>query len=159
MAPPKFPISDGAGYISQKELDLSSLTFTPSKSSFLTVSLSSLWPGLGHAYLGDFKTAGTLFGSSGLFISLSSLKNSNESFRDSNSNMLQNTWLYGIYAAYRDVRAYNNNRDYSYKMPTDSFADLAYAPFQWSVLKKPEVWGGFLGALRYSFLETLCRIA
>jgi membrane protease YdiL (CAAX protease family) len=28
----------------------------------------------------------------------------------------------------------------------DSFADVSSAPFRWSVLKKPEVWGGLLGA-------------
>jgi membrane protease YdiL (CAAX protease family) len=32
-------------------------------------------------------------------------------------------------------------------MPTESFKDLALASFQWSVLKKSEVWGGFLGML------------
>jgi membrane protease YdiL (CAAX protease family) len=32
-------------------------------------------------------------------------------------------------------------------MPTDQFSDLAYAPFKWSVIKKPEVWGGLLTAL------------
>jgi membrane protease YdiL (CAAX protease family) len=32
-------------------------------------------------------------------------------------------------------------------MPTDSFADLSSAPFTFSVLKKPEVWGGLLGTM------------
>jgi membrane protease YdiL (CAAX protease family) len=32
-------------------------------------------------------------------------------------------------------------------MPQDSLSDLAYAPFQMKVMKKPEVWGGILGAL------------
>lgn len=32
-------------------------------------------------------------------------------------------------------------------MPTDSLSDLTTAPFNLSVLKKPEVWGGFLGAM------------
>ena len=32
-------------------------------------------------------------------------------------------------------------------MPREHFKDLFQAPFQWSVLKKPEVWGGVLGAL------------
>lgn len=52
--------------------------------------------------------------------------------------------MYGIYAAYRDVRAYNQQDFYAYKMPTESFKDLAFAPFQWSVIKKPEVWAGLL---------------
>ena len=32
-------------------------------------------------------------------------------------------------------------------MPTDSLSDLTTAPFRFSVMKKPEVWGGILGAL------------
>ncbi len=134
--------------ISREEIDLSSLNFTPRhKNAFLAVSLSTLMPGLGHVYLGDFRTAGTLFGSSSLMGGLGSWKKNNETFRVSNLVTAQNTWFYGIYAAYRDVRAYNDEEGYIYKMPKDSFGDLAWAPFQWSVLKKPEVWGGFLGAL------------
>ncbi len=133
--------------VPKEDIDLSPLTVTPRrKSSFLAVCLG-LVPGLGHAYLGDYQTASILFGSSGLFISLVSSNLINEDFQYSNFLAMQNTWFYGIYAAYRDVRAYNGEEGYSYKMPTDSFTDLAVAPFQWSVLKKPEVWGGFLGAL------------
>jgi membrane protease YdiL (CAAX protease family) len=58
----------------------------------------------------------------------------------------EKTWEYGIYAAYRDVRLHFGNGGFLYKMPTESLADLSAAPFQMSVLKKPEVWGGFLGA-------------
>lgn len=118
------------------------------KSSFLTVGLSSLIPGLGHAYLGDYKTAAGLFGASNLLLGLSSFDLLDEFYLVPSILILQNTWSYGIYAAYRDVRAFNNEGvAYDYKMPTDSFTDLALAPFRWSVLKKKEVWGGFLGAL------------
>ena len=58
---------------------------------------------------------------------------------------LQNTWSYGIYAAYRDVRKYNGQLGYQYKMPMESFDELAVAPFSLKILKKPEVWGGLLG--------------
>ncbi|NGX47687.1 MAG: hypothetical protein K1000chlam3_01067 [Chlamydiae bacterium] len=134
--------------ISPEEIDLSSPIFTPHrKSSFLTVGLAILVPGLGHAYLGDYKTASGLLGSSGLLVGLSSSKKISDAFRSTNMITIQNTWFYNIYAAYRDVRIYNNEEGYSYKMPTNSFTDLARAPFQWSVIKKPEVWGGFLGAL------------
>ncbi|NGX45806.1 MAG: hypothetical protein K940chlam2_00986, partial [Chlamydiae bacterium] len=132
----------------QEEMDLAVPTFTPQhKSSFLTVSLSALCPGLGHAYLGEYKTAGSLFGSSALFATFGTNEIGGEDFRSSNLVAWQNTWFYSMYAAYRDVRAYNGDVGYSYKMPTESLADLAWAPFQWSVIKKPEVWGGFLGAL------------
>lgn len=131
--------------ISREEFDLSPVT-PRHKNSFLAVSLSFLTPGLGHAYLGDFKTAGSLFGSSCLFRGFNYLKLFKDAFYDINSHISQHTWFYGVYAAYRDVRTYNNEEGYYYKMPKDSFTDLAWAPFQWSVLKKPEVWGGFLGA-------------
>ncbi|MES2273987.1 MAG: CPBP family intramembrane glutamic endopeptidase [Chlamydiota bacterium] len=118
----------------------------PRKSSFLAVSLSYLLPGLGHMYLGDINTAGSLMGSTGLSLSLA-LPGTGASIQLPGIITLQSVWSYGIYAAYRDVRIYNRGTGYSYKMPTDSFADLTFAPFRLSILKKPEVWGGFLGAL------------
>ena len=60
---------------------------------------------------------------------------------------LQATSSYSIYAAYRDARSINGSSHYSYCMPTNDLADLTAAPFKWSILKKPEVWGGVLGAL------------
>lgn len=116
------------------------------KSPFLAVGLSSLLPGLGHVYLGDMKTAGGLIGSAGLGIGLVSFAHSEHALLTS-LVAVQSTWSYGLYAAYRDVRTYNGQGGYRYKMPTDSLADLTLASFEWSVLKKPEVWGGFLGAL------------
>ena len=63
----------------------------------------------------------------------------------------QNIGSYSVFAAYRDARLYNGEGGgYRYQMPTDSFADLAAAPFKLSVLKKPEVWGGLLGALSFA---------
>jgi membrane protease YdiL (CAAX protease family) len=53
--------------------------------------------------------------------------------------------LYGIYAAYRDAKLYNGNAPIT--MPKDDFKQLSTAPLQWSVIKKPEVWGACLGAL------------
>lgn len=116
------------------------------KSPFAAVGLSWLFPGLGHVYLGDMSTAGGLSGSAGLELGIGLLSFPSRSVRDASLITLQKTWEYGIYAAYRDVRLHNGNIGYSYKMPTENLADLTAAPFQWSVLKKPEVWGGFLGA-------------
>ncbi len=117
----------------------------PHKNAFLAVSLSSLVPGLGHAYLGDMKTAGGLMGSTCL--NWACLAFPNTAIQFTGLVTLESIWSYGLYAAYRDVRIYNKESGYSYQMPTNSFADLALAPFRLSVLKKPEVWGGFLGAL------------
>lgn len=115
----------------------------PRKSPRFAAILSGVWPGLGHMYLGDFRTAGELFVASGL--GLGGLQ-SKETMVMSYA-VLQNTWMYGIYAAYRDARVYMNDSGHHYKMPTDSFADMSMAPFRLKVLKKPEVWGGVLGFL------------
>lgn len=125
------------------DLNLPPTIYTARKSPFIAVGLSTLVPGLGHTYLGDYKTASGLFGSSSLYAGLC-LINPNESFIDSNMHLISNTWFYSIYAAYRDVRAYNQSDIYCYKMPTETLSELALAPFQWSVMKKPEVWGGLL---------------
>ncbi len=112
------------------------------KSPFLAVGLSFIFPGLGHTYLQDYKTAGTLGASTATLLTTSKLT----SDAASTISIVQG-WSYGIYAAYRDVRLNNGQIGYSYKMPMDTFSDLARASFNWSVLKKPEVWGGYLGAL------------
>lgn len=116
------------------------------KSSFVAVGLSYLFPGLGHLYLGETQAAVGLFGSTLLTASGAFAPNTNESFQTTSLLALSATWSYGLYAAYRDVRKYNGESGYSYKMPSDHLIDLIYAPFDWRVLKKPEVWGGFIGA-------------
>jgi len=119
----------------------------PYKSPFLAMALNSLAPGLGHGYLGDWQTAGAYFGSFGLMSGMNQLDGVDPEFIRNNRAALQNFGFYTAYATYRDVRIYNGNRGYSYAMPTESLAELTAAPFQWSVIKKPEVWGGILGAL------------
>jgi hypothetical protein len=127
--------------VTAKEIPSSSpiLDFHPAKNSFIAVGLSSLMPGFGHVYLGDAKTAGSLIGVTGLSACGATFLNS----KKNSFLILQNTWSYGIYAAYRDVRSYNQQSGYSYKMPMDSYEDLAGAPFSLKILKKPGVWGGF----------------
>lgn len=117
------------------------LKLTP-KNSLVSVGLSALIPGLGHMYLGDTATAGGLFGSTCAGIAWSSFAHSDFSMNASLLS-LQTTWSYGLYAAYRDTQIHNG-ANHSYKMPQDSFSDLTLAPFRWSVLKKPQVWGGLL---------------
>ncbi len=142
LAPEAFPKSR----IDQMEIDLNlpPVTFTPRKNAAIAVGLSSLMPGLGHVYLGDYKTAGGLMGSTSLYAGLCWLKPHSETLVLTNLNLISNTWFYGIYAAYRDVRAYNVSDIYSYKMPSESLSELAFAPFQWSVMKKKEVWVALL---------------
>lgn len=119
----------------------------------LAAFLSMLYPGLGHAYIGDVQTAGCLVGGSTLALGTTTCGKllQDEALFSSGSVVYGNTWLYGIYAAYRDVRIANGSSGFSYKMPTDSFADLVSAPFNPSILKKPEVWGGTIGALLCAF--------
>lgn len=114
------------------------------KHPWLAISLSSIIPGLGHLYLGDNQTAAGLISTTGLTAGL--MFSPNPNIQQTAFITLNATGYYGLYSAYRDVRLYNGASLYSYPMPTDSLADLTAASFQWSVLKKPEVWGGILGA-------------
>src|SRR3990167_307575 len=119
------------------------------KSPLLAATLSILIPGLGHVYLGEYGTASKLFGAStfsaGVGVSLAQDPTSSD---ESHFLTISScTWSYGIYAAYRDARLHNGSGYYTYVMPKEDFSDLAFAPVQWGVLKKPEVWGGFLGAM------------
>ncbi len=133
------------------------------KSAFATVGLACLAPGLGHVYLSDLQTATALFGTATLSRAFSKYY-STEAV--ANLASYQNTWMYNIYAAYRDVRINNNQTGYKYRMPNDSFEQLATASFQWRVLAKPEVWGGFIGAITAGTLidrfiskgESSCKI-
>lgn len=136
--------------MTQEELDLTASSYTINlKSPALATSLSWVVPGLGHTYLGDYKTACSLFGSCSLLASLAALNQKND-FGVSSLVMFQNTYLYGMYAAYRDGRMLNHDVGYTYQMPKDSLSDLIKAPFQWSVIKKTEVWGGIVGMLGLS---------
>lgn len=119
----------------------------PYKNAALAAGLSAIFPGLGHVYIGDMKTAGFLAGGTILATRVSSWPQSPHEISDFSAQTAYNTWMYGIYSAYRDARIMNGGTSYSYKMPTDSLADLAYAPINPRILKKPEVWGGVLGAL------------
>jgi membrane protease YdiL (CAAX protease family)/TM2 domain-containing membrane protein YozV len=113
-----------------------------SKSSFVAVGLSWLAPGLGSFYLGDTMAGVGLLSTYTLSAGLEGAK-----VTGGDLAIAQNSWFYGVYSAYRDVRIFNHGRGYLYEMPKDSLKDLVVAPFRWRVIKKPEVWGGLLGAL------------
>lgn len=110
------------------------------KNHFLAVYSNLLIPGLGHAYLKDYRTAGEVMGSYLLGYG-ATLNKHTKTF---GLFAVELALFYEFYASYRDLRIYNKNIGYSYKMPTDSFMDLCIAPFNYKVLKKPEVWGGLL---------------
>jgi membrane protease YdiL (CAAX protease family) len=119
------------------------MTYKQYKNVGIATALSIV-PGLGHVYLGDMQTGGALMGSFGLEVGLASAAGGGALSGDIAACAL-NTWFYGMYAGYRDARIYNDQMGYKYRMPKDSLADLTMAPFSWSVIKKPEVWGGVLG--------------
>lgn len=119
----------------------------PHKSSFLATSLSLLLPGLGHMYLGDLKTGGGIMSTTGLSVGGAVALHNNIAGVTACMITAQSAWMYGLYSVYRDVRVYNGQAGYSYKMAQDNFVDLTTAPFNWKVLKKFEVWGGVVGSL------------
>jgi membrane protease YdiL (CAAX protease family) len=152
----ELPVNPPIQPFSAEEMALPTPSFElPRKSALISVGLSYLFPGLGHVYLGDMKTASSLAGTTCAGVGVASLYNFDKSAFITGIMTIQTAWSYGIYAAYRDVRFYNGTAGYSYKMPTDSFEDLAFAPFRWSILKKPEVWGGFLGAFALAACTSL----
>jgi membrane protease YdiL (CAAX protease family) len=104
------------------------------RSPYAAVGLTMILPGLGHLYLKEYLTATGLISGTVLAGSV-------------NPMSFSNLWMYSVFASYRDVRINNNQKGYSYRMPNDDFVDLATAPFRWSVMKKPEVWGGLLASL------------
>ena|SRR3990167_5330694 len=122
----------------------------PYKSPILAASLASLFPGFGHIYLGDYKTAGTYIGSMGIGLPTQFVPN--RTIQEIDIYSVECAWFYNIYAAYRDARNYNHNSGYLYPMPQDSFQDLALAPFNYKVLKKPQVWGGLLAKMTTVFI-------
>lgn len=117
----------------------------PTKNPYIAVGVSALLPGSGNLYLGDYKSAAGLGSAS--IISYNTYENSEGQNKLISGMVFQNTWSYGLYSAYRDVRNYNQQKGYRFEMPQDSFEDLVTAPFRFSVMKKKEVWGGILGFL------------
>ncbi len=150
---PNQQVPPNSNRIVDKDLNVSpQLEPKKQKNTFITLGLAYLFPGLGHLYLGEMREARQLAGSSlaGLGTVAFGATRNGTTARDliqSGITVMSTTWSYGIYAAYRDVRKSRIDSKYSYKMPQDSFAELTLASFQPSIMKKPEVWGGILGAL------------
>ena len=118
----------------------------PYRSAALTGFLSLCSPGLGQIYLGELGKGMAFSGTVGVGVALFK-HHHHTAMKQFGVQLCSTAWSYGVYSAYRDARLFNRESLYSYKMPTDRFVDLAAAPFRWSVIKKPEVWGAFLGSL------------
>lgn len=115
------------------------------KNASVAVLLSTLLPGLGHYYLGDIRVGSELLGSSLLGgASIYATKDS-PSLSVTSTRTVQSIGFYSIYAAYRDTYFYNGNPPPF--MPREDLKSLYAAPFQWSIIKKAEVWGALLGTL------------
>ncbi|HSX13315.1 MAG TPA: CPBP family intramembrane glutamic endopeptidase [Chlamydiales bacterium] len=122
------------------------------KRPLLAASLSAIFPGLGQMYIGDMKSAGIMAGSAagsvaGIFASVEHEDEFNENILVPCTISYSTNLFYSVYSAYRDARFTNGITNYSFRMPTEQLRDLTYAPFQLSILKKPEVWGSIIGAV------------
>jgi membrane protease YdiL (CAAX protease family) len=136
-------------YLPNAELSVEECTFLEEPPRCISPStaawLSILFPGLGHAYLGDMPKAGKYMAVTATGIALSVA--SPEAVALPSRIVTQNAWFYSAYSAYRDGRICLEDRGYCYPMPKEHFTELLCAPFSLAVLKKPEVWGGVLGSL------------
>lgn len=130
--------------IDAKELQIAP-TPPVQKNPLISAALSSLIPGLGHVYINDMSTAAGFMGTTAL--TLVFCFSPTYMIADTSLTTLMNTSFYSCYAAYRDTRLLGGSSNYRYPMPNNSLAELTTAPFSWSVMKKPEVWGGILGSL------------
>ena len=115
------------------------------KAPWKAVTLSLLCPGLGQYYLNDYLSGSCILGS--LSAAFSLLQEPDETLNLTGGISLQATSYYSVFSAYRDARALNHQNGYKYQMPQDSFKQLALAPVNPHILIKPEVWGGYLGAM------------
>jgi hypothetical protein len=83
--------------ITEKDLQPPSPLMTPSyKKPWIAVSLSSLFPGLGHVYLGDGKTAGGLMGTAATELGLAIAMDSHHNIYTSSMMCYQNTVWYSV---------------------------------------------------------------
>ena len=129
-----------------KPLLISPTLNRPTKYPLASVGLSMIFPGLGHLYLDDYSTARDLGGIAAAEFATLSLSD-DESTKFNAAALYSNTYMYSLYAVYRDTRAYNFDKKYLFQMPQDTFYDISMAPFKWTIMKKPEVWGGIIGFL------------
>jgi membrane protease YdiL (CAAX protease family) len=116
---------------------------------------SVLCPGCGYFYLGQTSTAlAFLGGTVGLLVSGLVVLEQSPQVTDGRTvtrdagratpllMAAQNLWFYGIYASYRDARLARGDLGARYPVAREGMGDLAAAPFNPRVLKRPWVWAG-----------------
>lgn len=120
---------------------------------------SMLLPGLGHIYLDDVKEGILILGGEVALISSSFLfdryvleNSSDSSERSGTTDFFANPPLIaatelpllGVYLAYRKAREKNHNIGYKQPLPDESLLELASAPFDSSIVGKPNFYLPFI---------------
>lgn len=112
------------------------------KNAPLAGALNLFIPGSGYYYINDYAT-GNKYLAFNLSLNLYSIATSSSTPATVSANFC----MYSAYAGYRDARALHAKSDYRYEMPQESLIDLIKAPFQISIIKKPEVYGSLIAFL------------
>lgn len=115
------------------------------KSAVFAVFLSGLLPGCGHYYLGETQTGNEILGGALTSSACVYLSQHVPDVQSVSVTTLRSVSWYSMFAAYRDAVVLNGEAFDG--LPREKYVNLAAAPFKWSVIKKPEVWGGVLGSL------------
>ncbi|MBN2498446.1 MAG: CPBP family intramembrane metalloprotease [Deltaproteobacteria bacterium] len=133
------------------------------KSPAGAAALSVLFPGAGHFYLGDPATGAGLSALGALELGAlvgTALDGWPEGGLDADPSFMlsalwyQNTWLYGIFAAWRDARLARDGQDLHHPLPGENLDDLLWAPFDPDTFFEPEVALGLVGMLGLGVLAT-----
>ncbi len=133
------------------------------KSPAGAAALSLLFPGAGHLYLNEWSTGTGLMclgGAELTALAATALDGWPKQGLDVDPTLLlasiwyQNTWTYGVYAAYRDARLQLGDQGYRYPVPTDDLTDLLLAPFDPDVIFQPEVGLGLVGMIALGMLAS-----
>jgi membrane protease YdiL (CAAX protease family) len=119
----------------------------------MAAGFSVLCPGCGYFYLGENERALAYLGATaGLvvatLVALNHHTDASGEVQQSSGRAtpflmgLQNLWLYGIFASYRDARLARGDLGARYPVAREQLSDLLFAPFNPRVLKSPWVWAG-----------------
>jgi membrane protease YdiL (CAAX protease family) len=115
---------------------------------------SALCPGCGYFYLGETERALAYLGAGVGLVAAAVVALDRQT--DSQGHViqqypgratpflmgLQNLWLYGIFASYRDARLARGDLGAKYPVAREDLGELLFAPFNPKVLKSPWVWAG-----------------
>jgi len=119
------------------------------------ILFSSLFPGGGHFYLGDYKSGSMyLLAELGLFLAGNQVKDKLEK-TELNVFHLHALKLHelNIFTAYRQARLRIDNSGYRNPIDDTPVSKLALAPFKWENIKDPYVYGFFLAGVVLNAIE------